>query len=42
MIATSHLRGDMAAARLHAGLGFVPWDIAYAAMGVEKVYLHLP
>ena len=42
MIATSHRRENTAAARLYAGLGFVPWDIAYATADAEEVYLRLP
>lgn len=42
LIATSHLRENAAAARIYAGLGFVPWDIAYATADAEEVYLRLP
>ncbi len=42
IIATSHLRENAAAARLYTGLGFVPWEIAYAAPESEEVYLRLP
>ena len=42
IIATSHLRENVVAARLDAGLGFVPWDIAYATADADEVYLCLP
>ncbi len=42
IIATSHRRENAAAARLYAGLGFVPWDVAYATADAEEVYLRLP
>ena len=42
MIATSHLRENMAAAQLYQALGFVAWDIAYATADAEEVYLRLP
>ena len=42
IIATSHLRENIAAARLYAGLGFVPWEIAYATADADEVYLRLP
>ncbi len=42
MIATSHRRENIAAARLYQSLGFVPWDIAYATADAEEIYLRLP
>jgi len=42
MIATSHRRENVAAARLYAGLGFVPWDVAYATADADEIYLRLP
>jgi len=42
IIATSHRRENEAAARLYAGLGFVPWQIAYATPESEEVFLRLP
>lgn len=42
MIATSHRRENPAAARLYAGLGFVPWDTTYVTVNAEEVYLRLP
>jgi len=42
IIATSHRRENAAAARLYAGLGFVPWDVAYATADADEIYLRLP
>jgi diamine N-acetyltransferase len=42
MVATSHRRGNEAAARLYAGLGFVPWKVAFATPGNDEVFLRLP
>jgi diamine N-acetyltransferase len=42
MIATSHSRGNEAAAALYRGLGFVDWDIGYARVNPNEVYLMLP
>ena len=42
LIATSHRRENEAAARLYQGLGFVPWEIAWAADNPDEVFLRLP
>gem|GEM_PF-4429745 len=39
--ATSHRRENVAAARLYASLGFVPWNIGYAEPDGDEVYLTL-
>jgi diamine N-acetyltransferase len=41
MVATSHQRGNEAAAALYRGLGFVDWDIEYAKDNTKEVYLML-
>lgn len=42
MIATSHHRGNAAAARLYHGLGFIDWEIAWTAEHPDEVFLQLP
>ena len=42
LIATSHLRENLAAEKLYRGLGFVPWDIEWAAENPNEQYLMLP
>jgi len=42
MIATSHCREDVAAERLYRGLGFIPWEIEWAAENPDESYLMLP
>lgn len=41
LIATSHRRGNEAAARLYRGLGFEDWDIEWAKENEEEVFLRL-
>lgn len=41
-IATSHRRDNVAAERLYRSLGFVEWDIAWAADIPDESYLMLP
>jgi len=41
LIATSHRRGNEAAAQLYRGLGFVDWDIEWAKENEEEVFLRL-
>lgn len=41
LIATSHRRGNRAAAQLYRGLGFVDWDIEWAKENEEEVFLRL-
>jgi diamine N-acetyltransferase len=42
LIATSHRKGNEAAAQLYRGLGFVDWDIEWAQENTEEVFLRLP
>ena len=42
MIATSHRRENVAAARLYAALGFVPWGVGWAGPADAEVFLRLP
>ena len=41
LIATSHRKGNQAAARLYRSLGFVDWDIAWARDQKDEVFLKL-
>jgi len=41
MIATSHQHGNEASANLFRGLGFVPWEIAWAKEHETEVFLRL-
>lgn len=41
LIATSHRRGNRASAKLFGSLGFVPWEIAWAAENETEMYLRL-
>ncbi len=41
MIATSHRRGNEAAANLFESLGFVPWEVAWAKENETEVFLRL-
>ncbi len=41
LTATSHRRGNAAAAALFRGEGFVPWDVPYARDHPSEVYLRL-
>lgn len=42
MIATSHRHENVAAGKLYRSLGFVEWNIAWAAENREEMYLKLP
>lgn len=42
MIATSHRRENVAAGKLYRSLGFVEWEIAWAAEHPDELYLKLP
>lgn len=42
LIATSYRRENTVAAQLYTGLGFVPWDIAWAVEHPTEVYVRLP
>jgi diamine N-acetyltransferase len=41
MIATSHRRENVIAAKLYLSLGFVPWEIAFATPDHPEVFLRL-